>query len=210
MLELRPPETDGIWRGTDLGEAQSPRIFELALPFSPCVWRSLNSHPLPLTHPNQRESHHSLPEHSAIVSVAFTSSQRTWKSSGSLSERSERPRLTRSLAHHRRSPYSRPLSPTMAKSLRCKAKNAARRVKRETGEYHIHHAARLDRLNARLLSGNSNKEVIGTEGEQEDEVENEVLADGEEKMARESNLFISSGRRELGAEECEGGELRGG
>ena len=72
----------------------------------------------------------------------------------------------------------------MAKSLRCKAKNAARRHKRETGEYHIHHAARLDRLNARLLAGNSNKEVIGTEADQE-EVDDEVLADGEEKMTGE-------------------------
>jgi hypothetical protein len=87
---------------------------------------------------------------------------------------------------------------TMAKSLRCKAKNAARRHKRETGEYHIHHAARLDRINARLLSGNSNKEVIGQEAA-EQEVEDEVLAEGEEKMTGEYSLLcVLTGVGELG------------
>jgi len=83
----------------------------------------------------------------------------------------------------------------MAKSLRSKAKNTARRVKREGGEYHVHHAARLDRLNARLLSGNSNKEVIGKEGEEEEDVEEEVLAEGEAKMegGESSSWFFGAG-----------------
>lgn len=90
-------------------------------------------------------------------------------------------------------------------------------MKREGGEYHVHHAARLDRLNARLLSGNSNKETIGKEGEQEEEVEEEVLAEGEEKMeggesfvldpwegSGEVELEEGGRRRRLGLEEAQG------
>lgn len=74
----------------------------------------------------------------------------------------------------------------MAKSLRNKAKTAARSRKREEGEYQVHHAARLARLSEKLLKGNSNKDQIAEgsasaakEGE-DDEESMEVTKDGEE------------------------------
>lgn len=56
----------------------------------------------------------------------------------------------------------------MAKSLRSKAKRSSRRLKREEGTYAVHDAARLQRLNERLLESNTNKEQIGKEPEAED------------------------------------------
>jgi len=66
----------------------------------------------------------------------------------------------------------------MAKSLRNKAKTAARSRKREEGEYQVHHAARLARLSEKLLKTNSNKDQIA-EGSTAADAEGE---DGEETM----------------------------
>jgi hypothetical protein len=71
----------------------------------------------------------------------------------------------------------------MAKSLRNKAKTAARARKREEGVYQVHHAARLQRLSANLLKNNPNKEAIeegieDTKPEAEDEME--VAKEGED------------------------------
>lgn len=66
----------------------------------------------------------------------------------------------------------------MAKSLRNKGKTAARSRKREEGEYQVHHAARLARLNEKLLKSNSNKDEIAEAGA----AEAEDGAEGEEKM----------------------------
>ena len=69
----------------------------------------------------------------------------------------------------------------MAKSLRNKAKTAARARKRGEGVYEVHHAARLQRLSASLLKNNANKDAIeeGIEDKAEDAEESmEVSKEG--------------------------------
>lgn len=63
----------------------------------------------------------------------------------------------------------------MGKSLRCKTKTVARRLKRKDGEYHVKDAGRAARVSERLLSGNANRDIIGTE-----ELNKEPKEDSEE------------------------------
>ncbi|CED84139.1 Uncharacterised protein family UPF0642 [Phaffia rhodozyma] len=77
----------------------------------------------------------------------------------------------------------------MAKSLRSKAKRSSRRLKREEGTYAVHDAARLQRLNARLLDSNSNKDKIGKETEDKDE--EDVVGDDEDKDGEEDDAKMS-------------------
>lgn len=89
----------------------------------------------------------------------------------------------------------------MAKSLRNKAKTAARSRKREEGEYQVHHAARLARLSEKLLKGNSNKDQIAegstaaaAAAEGEDDETMEVAKDGEEAEGGQSSVLHSGAR----------------
>ena len=66
----------------------------------------------------------------------------------------------------------------MAKSIRSKAKMAARRKKRESGNYHAADAARVARLSARLLGKKGKKDVEGDEV-MEEEPEAQVEDEGE-------------------------------
>lgn len=74
----------------------------------------------------------------------------------------------------------------MAKSIRAKAKMAARKKKRESGNYHAADAARVARLSARLLGKDKVKKEEIADGEEEEE----VVEDDEEMKGEYLSVYL--------------------